>query len=104
MEPTQSEKQENGRVYLAELAYSVTIKPDEDLPKERLIEIIHRIDDVQDDLEFIRDWLKRHLKDANDVNADMASYVRGDAFWAWDYLQAVYRLLVKVMNNAEDKT
>lgn len=104
MEPIESEKQKVEYVTAEELVDFVTIKPDEDLPKGRLTEIIQRIDDVQDDLEFIRGWLKRHLEDANavTVNSTVASHVRNDIRRASNYLQAVYRLLVKVMNNEEN--
>lgn len=103
MEPIESKKQKVEYVTAEELVDFVTIKPDEDLPKGRLTEIIQRIDDVQDDLEFIRGWLKRHLEDANavTVNSAVASHVRGDAFWAWNRLQTVYRFLAKVIGNAE---
>ena len=105
MEPIESEKHKVEYLTADELVDFVTIKPDEDLPYERLTEIIQRIDDVQDDLEFLRDWLKRHSEDANavTVNSTVASYVRGDALWTWNHLQTVYRFLAKVISNAEDK-
>lgn len=80
-----------------------TIKPDDDLSEELANDILLRIDEVQEDLEFIQDWTRRHLEDANAANSVMASYARGDTLWALNHLQGVYQFLYKVINNAENE-
>jgi hypothetical protein len=102
MEPIESEKHKVEYLTAEELVDFVTIKPDEDLPYERLTEIIQRINNVQDDLDFLRDWLKHHLKHGCDVNSVVASYILGEARRSWNYLQAVYRFLAKVISNAQN--
>lgn len=82
-----------------ELMDFCTIKPDENLTKEKSGAMLSRIDKVQNDLDFIYSWLKRHLKDTNDTDSEIASIVRGEAFQAWNRLQTVYRLLAAVRNN-----
>lgn len=79
-----------------------TIKPDEKLTKEKALEIKQRIDGMQNDLDFLCDWLKYDLKLASAMNSSVASVVHGEAYWAWNQLQTVYRFLAKVIGNAEE--
>ena len=78
-----------------------TIKPDKKLTKETSNAMLARINEVQNDLDFLCNWLKSHLKDTNDTDRDVSSFVHGEAFQSWNYLQTVYRFLAKVISNAE---
>jgi hypothetical protein len=95
-------EQSGWKRFRMEMLDPCTIKLDDDLTKERAFEIKQRIDDVQDDLDFIRGWLNRHIKNDDSANSDTASLIRGDAFWAWNHLQTVYRFLAKVISNAQN--
>lgn len=65
-----------------ELIDFCTIKPNEELTKEKALEIKQRIDDVQNDLDFLCDWLKHEMKAANDIDMYVSSCVHGEAYQA----------------------